>query len=60
MLASLRSVRVGDAEARDVAVTFVEDGQLGGKQLLGMSFLGRFRMTFDGRTGALEFESRRN
>ena len=57
LLASLDTVRVGEAEAHDVAVTFVEDHLLGGKQLLGMSFLSRFRMTIDGNTGTLDLEA---
>lgn len=45
--AVLRSVTMGSVVARDVAVSFVDDDRLGGKALLGMSFLGRFRMTID-------------
>lgn len=45
--ATLAAVQVGGAVAEDVAVTFVEDKQLGGNLLLGMSFLGRFQMTID-------------
>ncbi|MFT5439200.1 MAG: aspartyl protease family protein [Alphaproteobacteria bacterium] len=60
VLGILKSVRVGDAETGQVAVTFVEDRLLGGKLLLGMSFLGRFRMTLDGRGGSLQLEERRN
>lgn len=58
--ATLQSVRVGDAETSGVAVTFVEDKLLGGKRLLGMSFLGRFRMTIDGSDGLLQLEERSN
>lgn len=43
----LASVTIGNVTARDVAVSFVDDERLGGKMLLGMSFLGRFRMTID-------------
>lgn len=59
-MATLQSVRVGDAKTEHVAVTFVEDWLLGGKQLLGMSFLGRFRMTIDGPGGGLQLEERSN
>ncbi len=52
----LQSVRVGEAETARVAVTFVEDHLLGGKLLLGMSFLSRFRMTIDGSNGVLQLE----
>ncbi len=45
--AVLRSVTMGSVVARDVAVSFIDDDRLGGKALLGMSFLGRFRMTID-------------
>lgn len=54
--ATLQSVRVGEAETARVAVTFVEDHLLGGKRLLGMSFLSRFRMTIDGSNGVLQLE----
>lgn len=53
---TLSSVRVGEAETARVAVTFVDDQLLGGKRLLGMSFLSRFRMTFDGNSGQLHLE----
>lgn len=56
MSAVLQSVRVGEAETEQVAVTFVDDKLLGGKRLLGMSFLGRFRMTIDGSNGTLQLE----
>jgi aspartyl protease family protein len=56
LTATLQTVRVGEAETEQVAVTFVEDHLLGGKKLLGMSFLGRFRMTFDGSNGLLQLE----
>jgi len=45
--AVLNGVRVGEAAAENVAVTFVDDDKLGGNMLLGMSFLGRFQMTID-------------
>ena len=54
--AMLQSVRVGEAETARVAVTFVDDHLLGGKRLLGMSFLGRFRMTIDSSNGFLQLE----
>ncbi len=54
--AMLQSVRVGEAETARVAVTFVDDHLLGGKRLLGMSFLSRFRMTIDGSNGVLQLE----
>lgn len=56
LAAMLQSVRVGDAETARVAVTFVDDHLLGGKRLLGMSFLSRFRMTIDGSNGILQLE----
>lgn len=43
----LQSVRVGTATADNIAVAFIADDRLGGKRLLGMSFLGRFRVTLD-------------
>ncbi len=45
--AVLASVAVGAAVQRDVAVAFIDDDRLGGTMLLGMSFLGRYRLTID-------------
>ena len=56
LTAMLQSVRVGEAESERVAVTFVDYNLLGGKRLLGMSSLGRFRMTIDGNNGVLQLE----
>ncbi len=44
---TLRSVQVGRAISRDVAVSFVNDGRLGGKRLLGMSFLRDYQVVID-------------
>ena len=46
-LGKLESVQVGHAFLRNVAVGFIEDDKLGEQNLLGMSFLGRFRLTID-------------
>ncbi len=46
-LGMLESVQVGHAFLRNVAVGFIEDDKLGEQNLLGMSFLGRFRLTID-------------
>lgn len=46
-LGLLRSVRVGGAIQKQVAVSFIDDDALGGNLLLGMSFLGRYRFTLD-------------
>lgn len=43
----MTSVQVGQVEAANVTVNFVDDEALGGVMLLGMSFLGRFEVTFD-------------
>ncbi len=45
--AVLASAEIGAALERDVAVTFIDDSRLGGTMLLGMSFLGRYRLTID-------------
>lgn len=50
-VARLESVTVGQAVARDVEVTFIEDKQIGGKALLGMSFLDRFQLSIDDASG---------
>lgn len=52
-LGSLASVRVGAARAEQVKVSFIDDRRLNGAALLGMSFLGRFRMTIDDERGEL-------
>ncbi len=44
---TLAAVEVGGASVKDVAVTFLDDQRLAGHPLLGMSFLGRFRLTVD-------------
>jgi aspartyl protease family protein len=46
---TLAEVRLGSARAREVEVIFVEDA----RALVGMSFLGRFRVTLDNRTDQL-------
>lgn len=43
----LKTVTVGNVSANDVEVGFIPDDQLGNSTLLGMSFLERFRLTFD-------------
>ncbi len=45
--AVLASVEIGAATESDVAVMFIDDDRLGGTMLLGMSFLGRYRLTID-------------
>jgi aspartyl protease family protein len=44
---TLRSVDLGGNRAAEVSVSFVDDQKLGDLRLLGMSFLGRFRVTID-------------
>ncbi len=46
-MGQLAAVRVGHAVVKDVPVTFIADEHLGQTALLGMSFLDRFRVTFD-------------
>lgn len=43
----LSAVWVGETRVEDVEVAFIDDQKLGGNSLLGMSLLGRFRMTID-------------
>ncbi len=43
----LKSVKVGDVSAENVSVSFINDQQLNGARLLGMSFLNRFRFSLD-------------
>lgn len=50
---TLRSVRVGQARAGDVSVGFIADERIGDQHLLGMSFLGQFRLTIDDKTNQI-------
>ena len=43
----LGAIWVGPKRVADVEVAFIDDQRLGGTSLLGMSLLGRFRMTID-------------
>lgn len=52
-MGTLRSVRVGQAKASDVSVGFIDDERIGNQHLLGMSFLGRFRLTIDDKTNRI-------
>jgi clan AA aspartic protease (TIGR02281 family) len=52
---SLRSLRVGSAEARDVNVAVDTKGQMP-MGLLGQSFLRRFKMTVDPHSGQVTFD----
>jgi clan AA aspartic protease (TIGR02281 family) len=54
-IATLQSLRVGSAEARDIAVAIDTDGHLP-VGLLGMSFLRHFKMTIDHQRGRVKFE----
>jgi aspartyl protease family protein len=49
----LPSMRIGDQEVAEVEVGFIEDPLLGGHALLGMSVLGRFKITLDQQQNAL-------
>jgi clan AA aspartic protease (TIGR02281 family) len=54
-IATLQSLRVGSAEARDVDVAIDTDGHMP-VGLLGMSFLRHFKMTIDHQRGQVKFE----
>ena len=54
-ITTLQSLRVGTAEARDVAVAIDTDGHMR-VGLLGMSFLRHFKMTVDHQRGQVKFE----
>lgn len=47
MQGKLKSVVIGKAQVNDVDVSFIADDKFQSSGLLGMSFLGRFQMTFD-------------
>jgi predicted aspartyl protease len=46
-LGRLPAVLLGTERLTNLAVAFIDDQRLGGQALLGMSVLGRFRMTID-------------
>jgi aspartyl protease family protein len=52
-LGTLSAVWFGNNKVADVQVAFIDDAQLGGKGLLGMSVLGRYRMTIDDQANHL-------
>ncbi len=52
----LPAVWLAGQRVPDVAVAFLEDRQLGGRGLLGMSVLGRFRLTIDDQAHRLLLE----
>jgi clan AA aspartic protease (TIGR02281 family) len=54
-VATLRSLRVGTAEARDVNVAIDIDGHMS-MGLLGMTFLRHFKVTVDQQRGQVKFE----
>ena len=47
LVGALRALRIASIQIEDVAVAFVDDDDLGGRALLGMSVLGRFRVTLN-------------
>jgi aspartyl protease family protein len=49
----LASVKVGDATAENVEVSFIADELLGNQRILGMSFLRNFRMSLDDKNNEL-------
>ncbi len=57
--AVLASVEIGEAVQRDVRVSFIDDDRLGGTMLLGMSFLGRYRLTIDDADNRITLSSAR-
>ncbi|MBK1647260.1 retropepsin-like aspartic protease family protein [Rhabdochromatium marinum] len=54
----LPAVWLNGQRVADIAVAFLDDAQLGRHGLLGMSLLGRFRMTIDDQAHRLLLESR--
>lgn len=49
----LAAVKVGDATAENVEVSFIADEQLGKQNILGMSFLRHFRVSLDDKNSEL-------
>lgn len=58
MMGTLQSVKVDRAKANDVSVGFIADERIGNQHLLGMSFLGRFRLTIDDKTNRIVLQPR--
>ena len=56
---TLRSVEIGGAFQRDVAVAFVDDAGLGDNKLLGMSVLSRYIITIDDTANLITLEQTR-
>jgi clan AA aspartic protease (TIGR02281 family) len=52
-LGTLPAVWLKDQRIAGIEVAFIEDSRLGGNALLGMSLLGRFRVTIDDEQGRL-------
>jgi aspartyl protease family protein len=52
-MGTLRSVKVGDAEAKNLRVTFIADDRVGKTKLLGMNFLKSFRFSIDDKKNQL-------
>jgi aspartyl protease family protein len=52
-LGTLPAVWLKDQRIAGIEVAFIEDSRLGGNALLGMSLLGRFRLTIDDEQGRL-------
>lgn len=49
----LTCVKIGEATAQNVEVSFIADELLGGQKILGMSFLRNFRMSLDDKNSEL-------
>ncbi|MFD2110936.1 retropepsin-like aspartic protease family protein [Thiorhodococcus fuscus] len=54
----LSAIWLGETRISDVEVAFIDDQRLGGNSLLGMSVLGRFRMTIDDEKNQLTLASK--
>lgn len=52
-LGRLAGIWFGDRKVADVQVAFIDEAKLGGSALLGMSVLGRYRMTIDDEANRL-------
>jgi clan AA aspartic protease (TIGR02281 family) len=57
-LGTLTAVWLGDRRVGEVSAAFIDDARLGGNALLGMSLLGRFRVTIDDEQNQLTLTAR--
>jgi len=56
LIGKVGMIRLGQVEVPNVEVAFIDDAQIGDNQLLGMSVLGRYRITLDDSANTLTLD----